>query len=96
MVAAVRIELKDPGRADQVRDFFLRLGAEASVAADGVVDARFPEDALNNEMNAEECLQKWVAVNGTVAQVVLGAASAPVNAPAVAEYSDIEMAWRTA
>jgi len=82
MVAAVRIELKDPGRADQVRDFFLRLGAQASVAADGVVDARFPEDALNNEMNAEECLQKWVAVNGTVAQVVLGAASAPVNAPA--------------
>ena len=82
MVAAVRIELKDPGRADQVRDFFLRLGAQASVAADGVVDARFPEDALNDEMNAEQCLQKWVAVNGTVAQVVLGAASAPVNAPA--------------
>jgi len=82
MVAAVRIELKDPGRADQVRDFFLRLGAQASVAADGVVDARFPEDALNDEMNAEQCLQKWVAVNGTAAQVVLGAASAPVNAPA--------------
>jgi hypothetical protein len=82
MVAAVRIELKDPGRADQVRDFFLRLGAEASVAADGVVDARFPEDALNDEMNAEECLRKWVAVNGTTAQVVLGTASAAVNAPA--------------
>ncbi len=82
MVSAVRIELKDPGRAEQVRDFFLRLGAQASVAADGVVDARFPDDALNQDMNAEECLQKWVAVNGTAAQVVPGAESTPANPPA--------------
>lgn len=79
MVAAVRIELKDPGRADQVRDFFRRLGAEASVAADGVVDARFPEDALNDEINAEECLQSWAAVNRTGAHVVLGVAASPAN-----------------
>jgi len=81
MVAAVRIELKDAARADQVRDFFLRLGADASVAADGIVDARFPEDALNNDINAEECLQSWAAVNGTEAQVVV-AAPAPANPPA--------------
>ena len=82
MVAAVRIELKDPGRADQVRDFFLRLGADASVAADGIVDARFPEDALNDDVNAEECLQSWAAVNATEAQVVIAAPSAPANPPA--------------
>ena len=82
MVAAVRIELKDPGRAGQVRDFFLRLGADASVAADGIVDARFPEDALNDDINAEEFLQSWAALNGTDAQVVAAAASAPVNPPA--------------
>ena len=82
MVSAVRIELKDPGRADQVRDFFLRLGADASVEADGIVDARFPEDALNDDINAEECLQSWAAVNGADAQVVLAPASAPTNPPA--------------
>jgi hypothetical protein len=82
MVAAVRIELKDPGRADQVRDFFLRLGADASVAADGIVDARFPEDALNDDVDAEELLQSWTALNRTDAQVVPGAASAPANPPA--------------
>jgi hypothetical protein len=81
VVSAVRIELKDPGRAGQVRDFFLRLGAHATVAPDGVVDARFPEDALNDDMNAEEFLQSWVAVNGTAAQVVPGAGSTPANAP---------------
>ena len=79
MVGAVRIELKDPGRAGQVRDFFLRLGAEANVAADGVVDARFPEDALNDDMNAEECLQSWAAVNGADAQVVPEVASSAAN-----------------
>jgi hypothetical protein len=77
MVAAVRIELKDPGRADQVRDFFLRLGAEASVAADGIVDARFPEDALNDDINAEECLQSWAALNGTDAHAVVAPALTP-------------------
>lgn len=82
MVSAVRIELKDPGRANEVRDFFLRLGADASVAADGAVDARFPEDALNDDINAEECLQKWAAVNGSDAQVVPAAASAPASPPA--------------
>ena len=82
MVAAVRIELKDPRRAGQVRDFFLRLGAEASVAPDGAVDARFPEDALNEDISAEEFLQDWAAINATPAQVVLGAAAAPANAPA--------------
>jgi hypothetical protein len=82
MVSAVRIELQDPGRAGQVRDFFLRLGAYATVAPDGVVDARFPEDALNADMNAEECLQSWVAVNGTAAQVLSGVGSKPVNTPA--------------
>jgi hypothetical protein len=82
MVAAVHIELKDPSRAGQVRDFFLRLGAEATVAPDGAVDARFPEDALNEGMNAEKCLQDWVAINATPAPVLLGAAAAPTNAPA--------------
>ena len=82
MVAAVHIELKDPSRAGQVRDFFLRGGAEATVAPDGAVDARFPEDSLNEDMNAEECLQDWVAINSTPAQVVLGPAAAPANAPA--------------
>jgi hypothetical protein len=82
MVAAVRIELKDPNRAGQVRDFFLRLGAEASVAPDGAVDARFPEDAVNEGMNAEQCLQDWVAVNATPAQLVPTPAAAPLNAPA--------------
>jgi len=82
MVAAVRIELTDPGRADQVRDFFLRLGAYASVAPDGVVDARFPEDALNDDINAEECLQSWAAVNGAEAQVVAESVAAPANRPA--------------
>ena len=81
MVSAVRIELKDPGRAVDVRDFFLRLCAFASVAADGVVDARFPEDALNDEMNAEECLRNWAQVNGAAAQAVGGAAVAPSNPP---------------
>jgi hypothetical protein len=79
MVAAVRIELKDPGRAQQVRDFFLRLGAEASVAADGTVDARFPKDTLNDDIDAEECLQSWMAVNGADAQVVPEVASSPAN-----------------
>jgi hypothetical protein len=79
MVAAVRIELKDPRRADQVRDFFLRLGAEASVAADGIVDARFPEDALNDDIDAEGCLQSWVALNGTDVQAILGPQSTPAT-----------------
>jgi hypothetical protein len=79
MVAAVRIELKDPGRAQQVRDFFLRLGAEASVAADGTVDARFPKDTLNDDIDAEECLQSWMAVNGADGQVVPDVASSPAN-----------------
>ena len=79
MVAAVRIEMKDPGRADQVRDFFLRLGAEASVAADGTVDARFPQDTLNDDIDAEECLQSWMAVNGADAQVVPEVASRPAS-----------------
>jgi hypothetical protein len=79
MVSAVRIELKDPRRADQVRDFFLRLGAEASVAADGIVDARFPEDALNDDINAEECLQSWAVLNGTDGEVVLGPALTPAT-----------------
>jgi hypothetical protein len=82
MVAAVRIELKDPSRAGQLRDFFLRLGAEATVAPDGSVDARFPEDALNQDINAEEYLQGWVATNAAPAQVVLGSPAAPATAPA--------------
>jgi hypothetical protein len=43
-----------------------------------------------------EFLHNWAADNGTVAQVLPGAGSTPANAPAVAEYSDIEMAWRAA
>lgn len=79
MVAAVRIELKDPARADQVRDFFLRLGAVASVGADGTVDARFPKDALNDDIDAKECLQSWVAVNAVEARVIPEVAPSPAK-----------------
>ena len=49
------------------------------MAAGGVVDARFPEDSLNDEINAEEFLQSWAAVNGADAHVIPEVASSNAN-----------------
>lgn len=53
-----RIQLEDATRADALRDYFLRLGAEAVVERDGVVEVDFRDDA-----DVDEFLASWTAAN---------------------------------
>ncbi len=79
-VLPLRIELTDPSCSDALRSYFLRLGAVAVSGDDGSVDAYFPVDDLNEDMDVASCLHNWVGVNGVGAHVV-GAVAEPI-APA--------------
>jgi hypothetical protein len=75
----VRIQLGDASRANQVRDYFRRLGAAATVNADATVAVAFPE----GDGDAEAYLASWAAINGVSAVVVPD--DMPVEAPRTAE-----------
>jgi hypothetical protein len=65
--SGVRIALDDSTRAAALRDYFLRLGATASVNADSTVDLRF---AVGEEVDVHECLSTWAATNGVTVRTI--------------------------
>jgi Type II secretion system (T2SS), protein E, N-terminal domain len=71
----VRIQLDDPTRADALRDYFLRLGAEAAVAADETLEVAFRDD--DDDVDVAAFLSSWTTANHVAASVV---AVAPVSA----------------
>lgn len=72
----VRIALDDPTRAPALRDYFLRLGAQATLNADATVDVRF---VLEEEVDVRACLRSWASANGVTART-LAATREPVQA----------------
>jgi hypothetical protein len=79
----VRIQLGDASRANQIRDYFRRLGAAATVNADNTVDVGFPE---GDDGNAEAYLATWAAINGVSAAVVPDHAPVEASAAAAAAF----------
>jgi hypothetical protein len=56
-----RIQLDDPNRADLLRDYFLRLGAEAAVNEDATLDVEFHED--DDDADIDAFLSSWTTTN---------------------------------
>ena len=63
----MRIQLGDASRANQLRDYFHRLGATGTVNPDATLDVAFPE---GDDADVEEFLASWAAVNRVAATVV--------------------------
>lgn len=73
--SGVRIALDDPAGATALRDYFLRLGATASVNPDSTVDVRF---AVGEEADVQAYVRTWAATNGVTVRTV-AATGAPVE-----------------
>jgi len=73
---AVHIELDDSTRASALRDYFLRLGARATLNADSTVDVRFD---VGEEVDVHAYLRTWAATNGVTARTI-AATGPPVQA----------------
>ena len=67
-----RIQLDDPTRTDLLRDYFLRLGADAVVGDDAILEVRFRED---DEADLDAFLGSWTEANRTAATKVADAAT---------------------
>jgi hypothetical protein len=65
----MRIEVGDPSRCAALRDYFLRLGAMATVGERSTVDVSFPDDPINAQEDIEAYLRSWVEINGVAATV---------------------------
>jgi hypothetical protein len=73
----VRIQLGDASRANQLRDYFRRLGAVGTVNEDATVDVVFAE---GDEADAEAYLASWGAINRVAVTVLPD--GAPAEPPA--------------
>jgi hypothetical protein len=62
----MRIRLDDPTRADVLRDYFLRLGAEAAVNDDATLEVDFRAD---DTADVDAYLSSWVTRNGIGASI---------------------------
>jgi hypothetical protein len=80
----VRIQLGDASRANQLRDYFRRLGAVGTVNADGTVDITFAEA---DDADAEAYLASWAATNRVSATVVPD--NVPVQTPPAAPAFEV-------
>jgi hypothetical protein len=78
---AMRIQLDDPTRVEALRDYFLRLGADASVNADSTLEVEFRDD---DDVDVGSFLRSWVATNGLSARTIAGAAVSALQQPEVA------------
>jgi hypothetical protein len=81
---AVRIQVDDPTRLEALRDYFLRLGAEAVVNDDATLDVRFCEN--DDDVDARAYLRTWSNANRIAATAVAADAS---PAPAVAAKPEV-------
>jgi Type II secretion system (T2SS), protein E, N-terminal domain len=77
-----RIKLDDPNRADLLRDYFLRLGADASVNDDSTVEVAFRED--DDDADVAAFLSSWTTTNRVGAREVSAATVAFLVPPEVA------------
>jgi hypothetical protein len=75
----VRIQLDDPTRLEALRDYFLRLGATATLESDSVVHVRFER---GDDIDAAAFLRTWAATNDVTAETVAAPAHETVAAPA--------------
>jgi hypothetical protein len=75
---AMRIQLDDPTRVTELRDYFLRLGASAVVNADSTVEVCFARD---DEVDAQRFLRAWAATN-EVGTHTVGTGDEPSGTPA--------------
>ncbi len=66
----MRIVVRDPARSIALRDYFARLGAAASVPANGVVEVDFPHGVLGPHESVEDLVRRWSSANGVDAEVV--------------------------
>jgi hypothetical protein len=57
---SMRVQLDDPTRVNELRDYFLRLGATAVVNADSTVEVCFADA---DEVDARRFLRTWAATN---------------------------------
>jgi MshEN domain len=83
----MRIQLGDPSRANQLRDYFRRLGAIATVNGDGTVEVTFAE---GDGADFAAYLASWSTINGVAATVV------PVTPPVPAPPTSFEVVPRSA
>ena len=82
---AVRVQLDDPTRAEVLRDYFLRLGADAAVNADRTLDVQFRVD---DDLDVHAYLRSWATTNR------LGARTIPAGGAAEAVPTPREVAPR--
>ena len=76
----VRIVLDDAARASQLRDYFLRLGAAATVEPDATLQVRI---AADDDADVDVYLESWAATNDVGARAVRagGGPAEAVHAP---------------
>jgi hypothetical protein len=82
--AHVRIVLDDPARSTQLRDYFLRLGATATVDADATLEVRLASD---DDSDVEAYLQSWAVTNAAGARTLPADTGAVDPAPAPREVA---------
>ena len=63
----IRIQLDDPSRADVLRDYFRRLGAEAAVKDESTLEVAFRAD---DDADVAAFLGSWTTTNGVGAREV--------------------------
>jgi hypothetical protein len=81
----MRIQLGDPSRANQLRDYFRRLGAIATVNGDGTVEVTFAD---GDGADFEAYLASWSTINGVSATVVSATPPVPAAPPTGAASDD--------
>src|SRR6266571_1937190 len=67
----VRLELQDSSKVICVRDYFRRLGANATIQDGDGVEVQFPEGSLSDSESIEEYLYSWSTTNGVGARATM-------------------------
>ena len=75
----LRVRLDDPTRLAGLRDYFLRLGATATVEPDSTVHVRFE---CGDDIDAAAFLRTWAATNDVTAEPMAGQARETPPTPA--------------
>jgi Type II secretion system (T2SS), protein E, N-terminal domain len=73
-----RIQLDDPSRVGVLRDYFLRLGAKATVNVDSTLDVRLDDD---DDVNVGAYVRSWATTNGLGATITSAGAGAAESVP---------------
>jgi hypothetical protein len=76
----MRVELTDPSHYPDLRDYFLRLGAEVARTDEAAIDVDFADGILDDDESIEMYLKTWARYRQVEARVTAGTASVRLTA----------------